>query len=225
MSNAKFNKLIDYQQLKQALQQLEHTEHHATASTQPHSKALPSTQQPCSTPPSSTQLSSTQHSANVSTTQPNQALGTEGLTGSRLRSYAFAVIARKEYSKQQLIEKLLLRAHNRNEVLELVEELAQSHYQSDQRTAEMTLNSQLRQGKGPQRIKQALHKKHLDQQLIADDLQEIDWLEQAYQLKCKKFGLEVATEPKLKAKQIRFLQYRGFHLETIFAAIQRLPES
>lgn len=143
------------------------------------------------------------------------------LTGSRLRSYAFAVLTRKEYSKAELIEKLALYAQDRDEVMELVEELAQQRYQSDQRVAETVLASQKRKGKGPARIQLALKNKKIDQDLIADEMQEIDWTEQAYQLKLKKYGAEVTKDPKLKAKQIRFLQYRGFDLDTIFKAISR----
>ena len=144
-----------------------------------------------------------------------------GLTGSRLRSYAFAVLTRKEYSKNDLIEKLALYAENRDEVIELVNELARENYQSDQRLAEMLLASQKRQGKGPNRIKLALKNKKVDSSLISEELKETDWAEQAYQLKVKKFGTEVANEPKLKAKQIRFLQYRGFDMDAIMKAIRR----
>jgi regulatory protein len=143
------------------------------------------------------------------------------LKGSRLRSYAFAVLTRKEYSKAELIEKLALYAENRDEVIELVEELATQSYQSDQRVAETVLSSQKRKGKGPARIKLALKNKKIDSSLIADEIQEIDWLTEAYQLKVKKYGVEVTKDPKLKAKQIRFLQYRGFDLDTIFKAISR----
>lgn len=143
------------------------------------------------------------------------------LTGSRLRSYAFAVLTRKEYSKAELIEKLALYAQDLDEVIKLVEELAEQRYQSDQRVAETVLASQKRKGKGPARIQLALKNKKIDQDLIADEMQEIDWTEQAYQLKLKKYGAEVTKDPKLKAKQIRFLQYRGFDLDTIFKAISR----
>jgi regulatory protein len=143
------------------------------------------------------------------------------LKGSRLRSYAFAVLTRKEYSKAELIEKLALYAENRDEVIELVEELATQSYQSDQRVAETVLSSQKRKGKGPARIKLALKNKKIDSSLIADEIQEIDWLTEAYQLKVKKYGVAVTKDPKIKAKQIRFLQYRGFDLDTIFKAISR----
>ena len=145
----------------------------------------------------------------------------QGLTGSRLRSYAFAVLTRREYSKAELIEKLALYAIDRDEVLKLVDELATQNYQSDQRVAEMMLSSQKRKGKGPNRIKLALKSKKIDSSLIQEELKETDWNEQAYQLKVKKFGLPVEKEAKLKAKQIRFLMYRGFEMDAIIKAITR----
>ncbi|MCH7304414.1 regulatory protein RecX [Acinetobacter higginsii] len=149
---------------------------------------------------------------------------TKTLTGSRLRSYAFALLTRRDYSQAELIAKLNQYAINPEEVAKLVEELAQQNYQSDQRVAELTLASQLRKGKGLQRIKQALKAKQLDSDLITEELQDVDWLNQAYQLKLKKFGQEVATDPKIKAKQIRFLQYRGFDMGVIMKAIARTSE-
>ena len=145
----------------------------------------------------------------------------KGLTGSRLRSYAFAVLTRREYSKADLIEKLGLYAMDRDEVLKLVDELAKENYQSDQRVAEIMLSSQKRKGKGPNRIKLALKSKKIDASLIQEELKETDWNEQAYQLKVKKYGTQVEKEPKLKAKQIRFLMYRGFEMDAIIKAITR----
>ena len=148
----------------------------------------------------------------------------KGLTGSRLRSYAFAVLTRREYSKADLIEKLALYAMDREEVLKLVDELAKENYQSDQRVAEIMLSSQKRKGKGPNRIKLALKSKKIDASLIQEELKETDWNEQAYQLKVKKYGTKVEKEPKLKAKQIRFLMYRGFEMDASIKAITRKEE-
>lgn len=145
------------------------------------------------------------------------------LTGTRLRSYAFALLTRREYSKMELLEKLKQYAMNEQEVIDLVDELAEQHYQSDQRVAEQLVASQMRKGKGVYRIKQALQAKGLDSDLIEDDLQDIDWFEQAYQLKVKKFGTDVATDPKIKAKQVRFLQYRGFTMDIILKVIHHRP--
>lgn len=224
MSQAKFPKMLDYEKLKQQFGE-------SSTESDRHSK--------CVNPKLDHNIEngaeqSAQHYAeqrfeNDFNAQDDNAFNAEqdlapkpkGLTGTRLRSYAFAVLARKEYSKADLIEKLATWAQDRDEVLTLVEELSANHYQSDQRVAEMTVRSQVRKGKGPNRIKLALRAKHLDKELVREDIAEIDWYEQAYQLKVKKYGTEVSKDPKIKAKQIRFLQYRGFEMDAIMKAISK----
>jgi len=203
MSNSNFPKMLDYEKLKQQFgeQQPSQAHHQTTAQHQDiDNAAFPTSLADDETEP---------------TPKP------QGLTGTRLRSYAFAVLTRREYSKADLIEKLTSYAQDPDEVITLVDELAQNNYQSDQRVAEMTVRSQMRKGKGPNRIKLALRSKQLDKALVQEDLAEIDWYEQAYQLKVKKYGTEVAKDPKIKAKQIRFLQYRGFEMDAIMKAISK----
>lgn len=195
MSQAKFPKVLDYEKLKQQFGE-DGTETHPTTSNEVNHEHAFIADQDCRPVP-------------------------QGLTRTRLRSYAFAVLTRKEYSKADLIDKLMTLAQNREEVLALVDELSANNYQSDQRVAEMTVRSQVRKGKGPNRIKLALRAKHLDKSLVQEDMAEIDWYDQAYQLKVKKYGTEVSKDPKIKAKQIRFLQYRGFEMDAIMKAISR----
>lgn len=214
MSDSKFPKMLDYEQLKQQFAELDQQD-----------QLTSSAQRPADSNDEivdfSSEKSQYEQDRALSFDQNKTEYQRPLLTGSRLRSYAFAVLTRKEYSKVDLIEKLSLYAQNREEVLTLVDELAQENYQSDQRVAEMILRSQIRKGKGPNRIKLALRSKHLDKTLVQEDMREIDWYEQAYQLKVKKYGTDVAKEPKLKAKQIRFLQYRGFEMDAIMKAISR----
>lgn len=202
MSEAKFSKLLDYETLKQQFGDADDQ-----ATQQNTLKQKP-------TFDSEERLLDT----------PDDEKKKPGLTGSRLRSYAFAVLTRKEYAKAELIEKLCLYAEDRDEVLELVEELSRENYQSDQRVAETMLSSQKRKGKGPNQIKMKLKNKKVDTALIAEELKETDWVQQAYALKVKKYGAEVTKDPKLKAKQIRFLMYRGFEMDTIIKAINRKVE-
>lgn len=196
MNDSKFPKLLDYQALKQQFGDDDNT---------------------------STDMSSSNalQASDVLNFEQERADKKKGLHGSRLRSYAFAVLTRKEYSKAELIEKLALYAESRDEVITLVEELSAQHYQSDQRVADLMLSSQKRKGKGPNRIKMALKTKKIDSALIADELKETDWAEQAYQLKVKKYGTSVERDPKIKAKQMRFLMYRGFEIDAIIKAISR----
>ncbi|ANF81658.1 RecX family transcriptional regulator [Acinetobacter sp. NCu2D-2] len=197
MSEVKFTKLLDYDAIKQQFGDEDDQSKQSTASTQ------------------------------INGFDPEQRLFADSteekkkpsLTGSRLRSYAFAVLTRKEYAKAELIEKLCLYAEDRNEVLELVDELSRENYQSDQRVAETMLSSQKRKGKGPNQIKMKLKSKKIDTALIAEELKETDWVQQAYELKVKKYGVEVSRDPKIKAKQIRFLMYRGFEMDAIIKAI------
>ena len=197
MPNSKFPKLLDYDALKQQF-----GEEESPATQYDHTQVIQETVDA------------------LDFDEENQPKLT-GLTGSRLRSYAFAVLTRKEYSKAELIEKLATWAMHREEVITLVEELSAQNYQSDQRVAEIMLSSQKRKGKGPNRIKMSLKTKKIDTGLILEELKETDWVEQAYQLKIKKYGTEIATDPKLKAKQIRFLMYRGFEMGAIMKAINR----
>lgn len=219
MSTAKFPNTIDYDALKRQFGE----EDSKNAFKAPQSAHLIFDHSPKqSKQPRSTQDSETiTNDGENDEENNNTAKQRPGLTGTRLRSYAFAVLTRKEYSKQDLIEKLALYAEDREEVIHLVDELARENYQSDQRVAEMLVRSQLRKGKGPNRIKLALNAKKIDKTLANDDMQEVDWYQQAYTLKVKKYGVMVATDPKIKAKQIRFLQYRGFEMDTIMKAIRR----
>ncbi|AMW78977.1 RecX family transcriptional regulator [Acinetobacter sp. TGL-Y2] len=204
MNDPKFPKVIDYEALKREYGEDENLQKEKTESKyQRYSKR---------TPPS--KYSSLNDEDNPQPQQP-------GMKGTRLRSYAFAVLTRKEYSKKDLIEKLCLYAEDREEVLMLVDELSRENYQSDQRVAEMTVRSQIRKGKGPNRIKLALNAKSIDKALAKNDMDEIDWYEQAYMLKVKKYGTEVTIDAKMKAKQIRFLQYRGFEMDAIMKAIRK----
>lgn len=202
MSEAKFSKLLDYETLKQQFGDADDQ-----ATQQNTSKQKPT-------------FDSEERLFDTSGDEKKK----PGLTGSRLRSYAFAVLTRKEYAKAELIEKLCLYAEDRDEVLELVEELSRENYQSDQRVAETMLSSQKRKGKGPNQIKMKLKNKKVDTALIAEELKETDWVQQAYALKVKKYGAEVTKDPKLKAKQIRFLMYRGFEMDTIIKVISRKVE-
>jgi len=202
MSNAKFSKLLDYEAIKQQFGDAEELAQedsvaHALPEFDPEERLFAKNAEETKKP---------------------------GLTGSRLRSYAFAVLTRKEYAKAELIDKLCLYAEDRTEVLALVDELSRENYQSDQRVAETVLSSQKRKGKGPNQIKMKLKSKKIDTALIAEELKETDWAQQAYELKVKKYGTEVAKDPKLKAKQIRFLMYRGFEMDAIIKAIGRKIE-
>ncbi|RYD72411.1 MAG: regulatory protein RecX, partial [Sphingobacteriales bacterium] len=49
----------------------------------------------------------------------------------------------------------------------------------------------------------------------------VNWLQQAIDLRMTKFGEQLPSEQKEKARQIRFLQYRGFALDICLKAIHQ----
>ena len=146
---------------------------------------------------------------------------TGSLTGQRLRGSAFAILAKREHSREELKNKLLLYGACPDELEPLLAELTGNDYQSDQRMAGMLVRANMRKGRGPARIQHELKKHHIDIELAEDDLEEVNWQQQAIQLRMGKFGEELPSEPKEKARQVRFLQYRGFDLDTCFKAISR----
>lgn len=49
---------------------------------------------------------------------------------------------------------------------------------------------------------------------------EVDWLQQAVEARVRKYGDSIPTDPKEKARQLRFLQYRGFGMDVCFDALK-----
>lgn len=50
--------------------------------------------------------------------------------------------------------------------------------------------------------------------------EQVNWLQLAVQARVKKYGAKIPTDNKDKAKQLRFLQYRGFQSDICFEALR-----
>ena len=73
------------------------------------------------------------------------------------------------------------------------------------------------QGKGPLRVQQELKQKGIAEELIGAHLGVNDslWWDLASEVRQRRFGSRPPTDLKDKARQVRFLQYRGFTSEQI----------
>lgn len=142
------------------------------------------------------------------------------LTGQRLRSTAFALLAKREHSQQELKNKLIQYGADIDELQPLLDELTAGQYQSNERMAGMLVRANLRKGRGPARIQQDLKKHHIDAELAEQEIEHINWLQEAIDLRLRKFGEELPSDPKDKSRQVRFLQYRGFDLDICLKAIR-----
>lgn len=137
-----------------------------------------------------------------------------------LRVRAMQHLARREHSRAELRVKLLPHVQEGDDVDALLDDLRKHNWLSDQRAAEQVVQ-QRRNRFGTQRISHELRKKGIPENLISDALPQLkeSELEAAREVWQRKFGA-APQDAKEKAKQVRFLQSRGFSLEVIFKVLR-----
>ena len=120
-------------------------------------------------------------------------------------------LARREYGRLELRDKLLRAGCDAGDVALALDALVAAGYQDDARYAEMLTRTRVRQGHGPLRLRQDLQRAGVE--VTAGP--EINWLVQAQAVCQKRFGDTVPTDAKDYARRARFLAGRGFTGETI----------
>lgn len=159
----------------------------------------------------------------------------------RLRWLAFYYLSTREHSANELRQKLLAKGQDPAKIEQLLTEFAQKGYQSEMRTAVMLIREGIRKGRGRRRIEQDFYQRKIAVPNNIDELIEmtnaesdefadfidtntgedmVDWLRLAVEARVKKYGNEIPTDNKQKAKQLRFLQYRGFKTDICFEALK-----
>ncbi len=138
------------------------------------------------------------------------------------RKKAMDYLARREYGQRELEQKLTAAGFQSMIATAAVEKLTGEGLQDDRRFTDSFTQSRIGQGKGPVRIRQELAERGLSASMIDAALDEVDedWFELARQVRSKKFGSCVPQDFKEKARQMRFLQYRGFESSHIQTAMQ-----
>ena len=136
------------------------------------------------------------------------------------RKKAMDFLARREYGQTELIKKLADKGFHRDVAAEAVTQLTSEGLQSDQRFAESFVQSRINQGKGPVRIRMDLGQRGVGDSTIEIAIEEADadWCALAREQREKKFGASAPSDFKEKARQMRFLQYRGFEQDHIQSA-------
>ena len=136
------------------------------------------------------------------------------------------LLARREYARAELERKLVTAGFDAEVAAVAVEKLAKEGLQSDRRFVESFIQSRIRQGKGPLRIHADLAQHGIAAGLVDEVLEQTgeDWYALARAARLKKFGRSRPTEFRDKARQMRFLQYRGFEPEQIQAAVSSFEE-
>ncbi|MFZ1852859.1 MAG: recombination regulator RecX [Nitrosomonas sp.] len=134
-----------------------------------------------------------------------------------LETRAMRYLVRREYSRQELAQKLSTNANasDSQELETVLDELEQKGFLSAQRVVEQTAH--LRRARyGSQRIIHELKTKGIDAHLIDEIVPTLQATENetASTVWQKKFGRLPATREEY-AKQMRFMMSRGFSVETV----------
>lgn len=131
------------------------------------------------------------------------------------------LLARRDHSRCELISKLKQRRFTTVEIDEALTRLDATGLQSDARFASAYSREQIARGRGPQRVIAALQQRGVASAIISEVLheQDPDWLGIAKNIRSKKFGDDIPSDFRERAKQMRFLQQRGFDNEQIRAII------
>jgi regulatory protein len=132
-----------------------------------------------------------------------------------LREQALACLARREHSRFELARKLAQSGHAAEEIAALLDDFEARNWLSDRRYAESYVADH-RAKSGAVKLAYELRQRGIADTIIEAVLKDNrdSELERAREVWRKKFGTQPAT-PQEKAKQMRFMQSRGFSLEMI----------
>jgi regulatory protein len=133
------------------------------------------------------------------------------------RNAAMDYLARREHSVLELTQKLSMKFYDDDAIGGAIASLQCDGLQSDEKFTEHYVRSRFNSGQGPFKIKHELRNRGIADELISEYLgfYEDDWASLMKQLRDRKFGNEIPSDPKQIMKQLRFLQNRGFSAESV----------
>jgi regulatory protein len=136
------------------------------------------------------------------------------------RTAAIGLLARRDYASGELRDRLERKGFDRTVVETAINELVDERALDDSRYATNYVSYHASRGQGPLRIAADLGAMGLPSELIDAALAAgPDWRVTARELRMRKFGPEAPVEWPEKARQARFLQYRGFSSDHIRSAL------
>ncbi|EQC1412974.1 regulatory protein RecX [Providencia rettgeri] len=138
-----------------------------------------------------------------------------------LYHHAVTLLARKDYATGEMRRMLNSLANEPVDVDTVILKLKEYNYLNDERIAENLLSRLLKKQYGLTRIRLEIRQKGIESDVIENVLNslDIDWFEMASESRIKKFGEAIPIEPKEKARQIRYLQSRGFSMDMIMESL------
>lgn len=137
----------------------------------------------------------------------------------RARDAALRMLERREFSAAELQRRLVAKGMENADAT--VADLGRKGLQSDLRFAESMVRARANRGYGPLRIAAELKARGVADEVSHDALQAwtTQWSALAAQARQKRFGATIPREWAERARQQRFLQYRGFEQDHIRSAM------
>ena len=138
-----------------------------------------------------------------------------------IRQSAVKYLAIREHSTLELTRKLLKKNYDDLLVREVLHELTLQGLLSDERFTEQYIRYRKNRGFGSLHIQTELRERGVSEELISKyiDASDKSWNELVQQVQQKRFGNEIPEDFAEKAKQIRFLESRGFTSDQIWGLI------
>jgi regulatory protein len=151
---------------------------------------------------------------------PKRRAASDPYDGAAAELAAVALLARRDYAGAELAGKLRERGFDAAVVQTLLAELNVRRLLDDARYAGHFAQYHRARGQGPERIRRELAVLGVAAALIEDALGTVaDWAAVAREVRRRRFGPEPPVDWQEKARQARFLQYRGFSTDHIRSAL------
>lgn len=133
-----------------------------------------------------------------------------------VRRAAMDLLARREHGRAELARKLHQRGAEAELIDSTLERLSEEGLLSDERFLESYIRSRANAGYGPLRIRDELNQRGLPRAAVERALADspIDWAENLRELWQRRFA-GLPADARERAKQGRFLAYRGFPHEAV----------
>ncbi|AZD06690.1 Regulatory protein RecX [Pseudomonas chlororaphis] len=134
-----------------------------------------------------------------------------------VRRTAMDLLARREHGRVELTRKLRQRGASPEMIETALDRLTEEGLLSESRYLESFVSYRARSGYGPMRIREELSQRGLQRADIELALREsgIDWQAQLEDVWRRKFAGHFPIDAKERARQGRFLGYRGYSMDMI----------
>lgn len=138
-----------------------------------------------------------------------------------MRRAAMNWLSRRDYAREELARRLARRFGEEAPVEGVLDWLEAQNFLNEARFAEAFVRSRIDRGQGALRIRRELEQRGVEAARIEQALEDADcdWFALAAEVRQRRFSAPPAGNTREKARQLRFLQYRGFTAEQAFRAM------